>query len=189
MITQVFNKDILKILTIFSISPGSRFLRKELKEKTKLNNINLDKVINILINSDLIKKEKRFFSLNLDNAKFIIELVSNEYKRLKELPFYVYFSIIEIVFFLSKLKKIDVYLFGSYAKLIFKDTSDIDIAIVSDKINDKGKKELNKIIGKLESKYKKNIEIHYFTKDFYKNKKDPLVKEILRNGIKLVWNS
>jgi len=33
---------------------------------------------------------------------------------------------------------------------------------------------------------KKSIEIHYFKTNFYKNKKDPLVKDILRNGVKLL---
>ena len=185
MIIQIFNKDILKVLTIFSISQGSRFLRNELKEKTRLNNINLDNALNDLLNSDIIKKEKRLLYLNLDN-KEIIKLIYDEYKKLRELPLNVYFLIIDIVFFLSKLKIINVYLFGSYSKLVFKDTSDIDIAVISEKINNKTKKELNKLIRKLELKYKKNVEIHYFTKEFYKNKKDPIVKEILRNGIKII---
>ena len=186
MIVQIFNKDILEVLTVFSISPGSKFLWRELKERTKLNNVNLDNAINILLNSNLIKKEKRFLSLNFDNAKDIINLVSNEYKGLRELPLDVYFSIINLIFFLSKMKGIDVYLFGSYAKLIFKDKSDIDIAIVSDKITGAEKKELNSLIQKLESKYGKKIEIHYFSMNFYKNKKDHLVQEILKNGLKLI---
>ena len=76
MILQIFNKDILEVLTVFSISPGSRFLRKELKERTKLNNVNLDNALNILLNTNLIKKEKRFLLLNLESAKSIINLVS-----------------------------------------------------------------------------------------------------------------
>lgn len=186
MILQIFYRDILEVLTIFSISPGSKFLRKELKVKTKLNNINLDNALNILLNSNLIKKEKRFLSLNFDYAKSIIKLISDEYKGLRELPLDVYFSIINIVFYLSKLKAVNVYLFGSYAKLVFKETSDIDVAIISDKITANNKKELNKLIQKLEVRYGKKIEVHYFGMDFYKNKKDRLVSEILKNGIRLV---
>ena len=186
MIAQIFNKDILEVLTVFSISPGSKFLRKELKERTKLNNINLDNAINILLNSNLIKKEKRFLSLNFDYAKDIIKLVSEEYKGLRELPLDVYFSIISIVFFVSKLKGIHVYLFGSYAKLVYKETSDIDILIASDKITIDEKKEINKLIQKLESRYKKKIEVHYLGMNFYKNKKDPLVQEIIKNGLRLI---
>ena len=33
MILQIFNKDIMKVLTVFSLSPGSKFLRKEVKDK------------------------------------------------------------------------------------------------------------------------------------------------------------
>ena len=188
MITQIFSKDILKILTIFSLSPGSKFQRKELKEKTKLNNVNLDNGLNILLNSHLIKKERNFLSLNFrnENAKNIMNLISEEYRILKELPLEVYFSIIDIIYLLSKLKKLDIYLFGSYAKLIFRENSDIDIAIVSNKINLKEKKEFNKLIKKLESRYKKTIEVHYFKKNFYKNKKDLFVKDILKNGVKLI---
>ena len=186
MISAIFDKDILGVSTIFSISPGSKFQRKELKEKTKLNNINLDNAINILLNSNLIKKEKRFLSLNLENAKDLIKLISDEYKRLRELPLDVYFTIINIIFSLSKLKGINVYLFGSYAKLVFKETSDIDIAVISDKISADEKKELNNLIQKAEARYGKRAEVHYFSMDFYKNKKDPLVQEIIKNGIKLI---
>ena len=73
------------------------------------------------------------------------------------------------------------YLFGSYSKLIYKDTSDIDIALLD------SMEKYSKIIGKLERKYGKRIEAHYFEKkEFYRNKKDPLVKDILKNGIRLV---
>lgn len=186
MIVQIFNKDVLEVLTVFSISPGSKFLRKELKEKTKLNNINLDNAINILLNSDLIKKEKRLLSLNFHNAKEIIRLISNEYKILRELPLDVYFSIINLLFFLSKLKGTHAYLFGSYAKLVYKETSDIDILILSDKITANEKKEINKLIQKLDSKYGKKIEVHYFGMNFYKNKNDPFVEETLKNGLRLI---
>ena len=186
MIAPIFNKDILEVLTVFSISPGSKFLRKELKERTKLNNVNLDNALNALLNSNLIKKEKRFLSLNFENAKPIISLVSEQYKQLRELPLDVYFSITNLIFLLSKLRGIDVFLFGSYAKLVYKETSDIDIAIVYNKITNNGKKEISKLIQKLESRYKKKIEFHYFGMNFYKNKKDSLVQEIIKNGLKLI---
>lgn len=186
MIVQIFNKDILEVLSVFSISPGSKFLRKELKERTKLNNINLDNALNILLNSDLIKKEKRFLSLNFDNVKPIISLVSQQYKELRDLPLDVYFTIINLIFLLSKFKGVNVYLFGSYAKLIYKETSDIDIAIISDTITNNEKKEIGNLIQKLESRYGKKMEIHYFGTNFYKNKKDPLVEEITKNGLKLI---
>ena len=182
MIVQIFDKDVLKVLTIFSLSPGSRFLRKDIKEKTKLNNVNLDNAINILFNSDLIKKERKFLYFGLASKK-ILDLIHEEYIKLRELPLDVYFLIIDMVFNISKLKNADVYLFGSYSKLIFKENSDIDIAIVSEKIN---KKVINNMASKLDDKYSRKIEVHYFGKSFYNNKKDPIVKDILRNGIRLI---
>ena len=186
MITQIFNKEVLEVLTVFSISPGSKLTRKDLKERTKLNNVILDNAINTLLNSNLIKKEKRFLTLNLDTSKQIIKLIFDEYKALKELPLDVYFSIAAIIFFLSKSKNINAYLFGSFAKLVYKETSDIDIAIISDKITEKEKKEINSLIQKLESRYGKKIEMHYFGMNFYKNRKDPLVREIMINGVRLI---
>ena len=50
MITDIFNKDIVKILTLFSVSLGSKFTRNEIKEKTMLNNVPLDNALNILLN-------------------------------------------------------------------------------------------------------------------------------------------
>jgi len=182
MIFQIFNKDILKLLTVFSISPGSRFLRNDLKERTKLNNVNLDNAINALLNSNLIKKEKRFLYFNLDNRP-ILDVVFQQYKELKQIPLNIYFLIIDFIFFLNKSKNIDVYLFGSYSKLIFKEGSDVDLAVISDRAD---KKKINNITRKLESKYNRKIEVHYFEKNFYKNKKDPIVNEIIKNGVKLI---
>ena len=186
MIASNFNKDIFEVLTIFSMSPGSRFSRKELKEKTRLNNVNLDNALNSLINADIIKKERKYFSFNLEGNKEIITLVSKEYKKLKEIPLDSYFSVINIIFLLNKFRKISVYLFGSYAKLVFREGSDIDIAVISNSINDKGRKKINEGAQKIERKYGKRIEVHYFGMNFYKNRKDPLVKEIIKNGVKLI---
>ena len=38
---ELFDKNVLRILTVFSISPGSRLNRKVLKEKTMLPNIGM----------------------------------------------------------------------------------------------------------------------------------------------------
>ncbi|KHO54320.1 MAG: hypothetical protein QT10_C0017G0015 [archaeon GW2011_AR19] len=174
-----------KILTVFSLSPGSRLNRKTLQEKTKMNNIILDKTINQLVNFNFLSKDKNFFLLNFKNkeTRDILKIISEDYNKLKQMPLYSYFMILDIFEEISKIKNIgNVYLFGSYSKLIFKENSDIDFAVVSEKVN---KKEVNKTIQKLEKRFNKKIEMHFFTKEFYKNKKDPLVKEIIQQGVKL----
>ena len=45
MISYLFEKDIFKVLSLFGISPGSRFKRNEIKDKTLLYNVNLDKAL------------------------------------------------------------------------------------------------------------------------------------------------
>ncbi len=186
MIAQIFDSNAFKILTVMSLSKGSRFQRKELKERTRMNNVILDKSLQTLLNSGIIKKEGKYLAFNLENryAKQVSDMLLQQYRELKELPLNVYFSIADMVLFLSKFR-LEAYLFGSYSKLVFKETSDIDLAIISDSITDK-RKEIQKVAQKIEKKYGKNTELHYFGSVFYKNKKDPLVNEILKNGVKLI---
>lgn len=187
IITQILDNDAFKIMTVISLSRGSRFQRKELKERTRMNNVTIDKTLALLLNSGLISKKNRYFFLNLENehAKEISEVIIRQYRQLREIPLDAYFSISDMILHLSRFKNINVYLFGSYSKLVFRQTSDIDLAIISDSISE-NKKEIQKAVQKTEKKYNKKIEIHYFGSGFYKNKKDPLVAEILKNGIKLI---
>ena len=181
MISYLFEKDVFKILSLFGISPGSRFKRNEIKDKTLLYNVNLDKALNKLVNLDLLKKDKNYYQINFENdvKDKVLNLVIKEYKRLREIPFKVYLLLIDMLEKISKNKKTEIYLFGSYAKLIYKENSDVDVAVINGKIN-------AKLINKLEEKYGLKIELHYFNKDeFYKNKKDPLIKEIIKNGVRL----
>ncbi len=183
---EIFDKNILKVLTVFSLSPGARLNRKTLKEKTAIPNLVLDKTLNTIINLKILTKERNLFTLNFRNNKIkeIIALVQEDYAKLKQLPLKEYFIILDIKIEIAKIKNIhEVHLFGSYAKLLFKENSDIDIAVISDKIE---KENINKTTKKLEKKYKKKIEIHIFSKNIHKNKKDPLVKEIFQHGVKLI---
>ncbi len=96
-----------------------------------------------------------------------------------------YYLILDIVAALSHFKGIEVYLFGSYAKLIYTEKSDVDIAIVHLK-EFRHKEAIIKLISKIEKAYDKKVEVHYFEKEsFYRNKKDLLVKGILNDGIRL----
>lgn len=179
---MILDKDIVKILSIFALSKGSRFNRKDVINKTKLHNVPLDNALLKLINSKILVRDGNYYSLNFNNedGKKIIDILSSQYKMLKEIPVDVYLSILDFINAVSTYKSIDIYLFGSYSKLIFKADSDIDIAILSDK-----KIKLN--VSKIEKRYGKKIEVHYFTKkEFYRNKKDPLVRDILKNGVKLI---
>jgi len=184
MISQIFNQDCFKMLILFSLSPGSRFNRTEIKNRTSLHNVPLDKALLRLLSSEVLKKERNYYSVNFENekAKNFLEICTWQYKHLKELPLAVFYLLVDSLYELSLIKGIEVHLFGSYAKLVYRENSDIDIAILySEKIpQDK----IARIFASLEKTYKKKVELHYFRKvEFYKNKKDPLVKSILKDGI------
>ena len=187
MITDLFNKDIIKVLTLFSVSPGSKFTRNEIKEKAMLNNAPLDSALSKLLSNKIIIKEKRLLSLNFGNKdlKGILNIVKNEHLRFKEIPLKIYYMLLDVSAVLSDMKKItQVHLFGSYAKLIYTDRSDIDLAVILEKsdkgITDKIKKSADKI-GK---KYGRSLELHFFEKkDMWQ--KDPIIREILRNNVGL----
>jgi len=176
-------------MSMFSLSPGSRFNRKEIKEKTRLNNVPLDKALLRLVSSGILKRDGNLYYLDFENnsTKTILEICSKQYRVLKELPFDVYLILVDLVSELSLYKEIEAYIFGSYSKLIYDEKSDIDIAILATKKTDKER--LQKAVQKLEKLYVKGIETHFFDKRrFYKNKKDPLVKEIIKNGALIIRN-
>lgn len=184
MIISLFNKNSAKILLLFSISPGRRYLRKEIQKKTEINNVPLDASLAELLSFKLLIKKKNIYALNLEN-NLIIQILE-ELKEISSVPLKIKFILNDLVFYVSKVKEINrIILFGSYSKLIFSDKSDIDIAVICEL-----KKETeNKIIGianKLSKEYKKEIHISFFTEQDLKHKKDALIKDILRNGRKIL---
>ncbi|HIH31443.1 TPA: nucleotidyltransferase domain-containing protein [Candidatus Woesearchaeota archaeon] len=185
MIIPLFDLGLVKVLTVFSLAPGSRFSRDDIQKHTKMNNVMLDNALTMLINMKLLLKEKRMIMFNQEFIQ-ILKLISDDHSKLKKIPLDAYFSILELQSYLVKIKSAETYLFGSYAKLIYKNDSDIDIAVISDKITSKEKKRISSIVQKMHQRYLKDVQVHYFTKDFYKNKKDPLVVDILKNGIKMI---
>ena len=186
MISQIFDNNSFKVLALFALSPGSRFRRKEIKEKTRMNNIPLDSALSRLVSSGVVNKERNFYHINLENkhSEQIMNMISSQHKQLKSLPLDVYFLITDVVTELLPFKGTEIWLFGSYSKMIYKETSDIDIALLE---SDTDKEHIKKIFRRLEKQYGKKIEEHFFERDgFYKNKNDPLVKDILQNGTRLL---
>ena len=186
MITNLLNKNSIKIISYLSISPGSKYTRKEIKEKTKLNNVPLDESISRLILLQIIKRERNLYFLKLEHepTKKIIELIKSEYNKYN-VSYGIFILLLETIDKTSKYKQIrDIILFGSHAKLIHTDRSDIDIAIISsEKINDKVKKGIINRIEQISKKENKKIDAQFFTnKEMKENQSDLLIKDILRNG-------
>lgn len=78
-----------------------------------------------------------------------------------------------------------VYLFGSYAKGKQGRWSDIDVAIISDKLN-KNTDKNRFLLWKLRMDVDTRIEPHGFTSEEFKNDCDPMVYEIKKTGIRIV---
>ncbi len=77
-----------------------------------------------------------------------------------------------------------VYLFGSYAKGDAREESDIDIAVLSDKLRKNWNKN-EEILWKLGADVDLRIEPVGFTPEDFENSVDPIVREVRENGIKV----
>lgn len=77
-----------------------------------------------------------------------------------------------------------VYLFGSYAKGKVKKTSDIDVAVISKKLERNFLKNEIKL-SKLSLKVNSKIEPHGFTPRDFKYDLDPFVLEVKNTGTKI----
>lgn len=186
MIANLLDKNLVRLLSYFLISPGSRWKRKEIKEKTLMNNVPLDSTLQHLLALKVLREKKNLFELNLENEEMytILTPLKKEYVSFN-VPYAIFNLLVELSEKLSKKNGIkSAILFGSYAKLIHSNTSDIDIAVIFSKELKNShllEKRVKKRSEKIEKKYKKKIELHFFREEDLK-KKDPLIQEIQRNG-------
>ncbi len=185
MIINLINKNLMKILLFLAISPGSKYSRKEIKEKTEMNNLPLDLSLIELINFKLINQKNKLYYINLENQ--IVKQLLEEIKELKTLPLKIQFILLDFISNTVKLRGIEnIILFGSYSKLIYSEKSDIDIAVITKKLDETTNKKISKIANKLSKKYKKEIQEHFFTQEDLQHKKDHLIKDVLKNGKVLI---
>ena len=74
-------------------------------------------------------------------------------------------------------------LFGSYAKRTFNDSSDIDVAIILKEKSSNDELLITDIIDKLNKRFKKEIQPHYYTAKEFDKPTGRLMAEIVRDGI------
>lgn len=188
------NKATWRILILLSENPGSALTRPEIRKFTKLGNKSISSSLNNLLANGLLMKnkdgKKTYYKLDLTNefTKGALALCKNETKQLNNLPYI--FSLILREFTRQVTAEIDVkkiILFGSIAKRTFRDDSDMDVAIITNKeleVNDKLL--ITRIIENIESRFKKDIQPHYLTLNEFEKKKGELCEEIRRDGINLL---
>ena len=119
---------------------------------------------------------------NIENRNgYIVSLINTDIKKsiytIKEIK-----NIIKPI--LSKYGITEIYLFGSYARGEAKESSDIDIAIITDDFkNDIIDEELN--LMRLRRKIDTRIEPHLIRIEDYKNAETPFIQEVIDTGIKV----
>jgi hypothetical protein len=186
MIGLIFDTNCFKILSLFSVFPETGYKRNEVKEKTRLNNVPLDKALTKLLLAHVLTVENNIYSLDMDdkNTKRAVKIALRQYRALNELPFDLYLLLIDLVDGFSHIKNLELYLSDDPSKSSYQKSS-IEISIVTPKEVDK--RSISTIAKKLTTKYRKQIEVHDFiTASFYKNQSDPKIKNLIDTGIKLI---
>jgi len=185
--TILGQKSNLKILKLFSLAPGKALTRKTIKEFTKLPNVSLDMALNKLIKEGVIEQERKLLRLNLSEKKTmtILGILKEESKALREIPYKIWLILFDFTMAVQKTKFKKAFLFGSWAKHIAREDSDVDIALITEKRDIKQELIAEKIIEKLEEKYKRKIQLHFFEESEFKKAKSSLIKEIKKEAIEI----
>ncbi len=177
----------VKLLCLFSQTPGKALTRKDIQQLTQLANNPLTESLTFLVNTSILLKQKRHYTLNFENDEVnnIIDFFSREKRKLKNLPYPIWLILFDLSIKLTdKIAPQNIYLFGSYAKLIAHEKSDIDIAIVIEKREPHIDFAIEKQVSILEKRFQKKIQIHLFDRKEFQQK-TALTREILKDSIKI----
>lgn len=188
------SKAVWRIFSVVAESPGQGVTKDEIRKITKLGGNSLFKSMSLLLHNGLIlsvKYGKRtYYKLNLNDkyVKQIIEIIKLEKHDTNNLNPNILIILREYVrqiFSLIDLK--ETYVFGSVVKSSYREESDIDIAIITEKeISTKERIGIEKVNENIEKRFGREIQAHFFTKDEFAKSKTSLVEQIHRDGIKLI---
>lgn len=179
----------LKILGLFAETPGKALNRTELQKYTHLANNPLNGALNTLINFNVIERDNNNYRLNFKNdfVPKLMSLLMDEIKSLRNIPYGIWLILFDFnKKAIDKFKVDSLYLFGSWAKGIADVNSDIDIAMIIHKKSKEIEIEVSGLAESLKEKYDRDIQIHIFDEIEFKRKETVLIKEILKDGIKVV---
>lgn len=184
-----------KILFILAEAPGKAVSRKEMRNLTKLGNKVLSKFLLLLEKFGIIIQSKigkaYFYKLNLSSpfTQDILHIIQTENKLLNNPNFFILNILREFAYEMTNIDLENLYqiiLFGSYAKRTFKEGSDIDIAIIFQEKNLDDELLITNLIDKLNKRFNKEIQPHYFTTEEFNKAAGKLIGEIRRDGIMMI---
>lgn len=187
------SKATWRILLLMAESPGSRLTRAEIKKFTCLgNNAITESMKDLLIHNIMNARKNGKTSYGLDMAdemtKQILLLCEMERKRLNGIPYSFSLILREYVrIILAISAPLRIILFGSVAKRVYREDSDIDIAIIfDDELKTQARLDMEGAADRLKKRFGKEIQQHIFTVKEFEISKDKLVLEIRRDGIDLL---
>jgi len=184
-----------KILFVLSEAPGKAVSRKEIHELTNLGNKVLTKFLMLLEKFEIIISEhignKYYYKMNMNNPynAFILDVIRQEKSSMNNPDFRILNILRDFIYEITNIDMEDiaaVYFFGSYAKRTFNKSSDIDVAIILKKKNTSLELDITKTIDNIEKRYYKEIQPHYYTLKEFEDKKNKLILEIKKDGIRLM---
>ena len=172
---MLLNRNTLKILSEFTSDYSKKIYGGEIARKLKMNQKTVSNTLNSLEAENIVKynvegKNKYYFlnKLNIQIADIlkIVELGK------KNLLFEKYSKFKELFLELEKRTRGIIALFGSYAKFISNEKSDLDVFVMGGMKN----------VEDLEDRYNIKINVVKSTKEKF-NKSDIFIKEVLNNHI------
>lgn len=176
------------ILAEIYLKPGIHV--REIARKAGLGIPAVKNHLNKLLREKLVSKRLegrnlKFF-LNMKNSYIISYLYQIEYMRLKKLPRAVKNIIFDFLSILAKKPTMTI-IFGSFAKGIYTKTSDLDVLLVFNEIDEKNLKDIESKSRLVSGRYSLDLEPVYISwKEFrekFFDEKDAFIKEIKTNKI------
>lgn len=188
------SKAVWRVLSVLAEAPGQGVTKEEIKKITKLGGNSMFESVRILLKSDMIVFEKAgkktFYRMNMNNkySRLVSEIIQNERKDLNNMSLKIVTILREYV--RQIIDSIDVaaaYVFGSTVKSSYREDSDIDIAVITEKdISAKERIALERIGEKVEKRFGREIQPHFFTEKEFMKSEGGVIEQVKRDGIRLI---
>lgn len=188
------SKAAWRILTVLAEAPGQGVTKEEIRKITKLGGNSLFRSMNILLQNNLVSASKfgkrSYYRLNLSNkyARQIAEIADLEKQDTNNINPRILIILREYARQVFGLAGLDgMYVFGSVVKSSYREDSDVDIAIITEKgISTKERIGIEKNGERIEKRFGREIQAHFFTREEFGKSRTSLVEQVHRDGIRLL---
>lgn len=188
------SKAVWRVLSVLAEAPGQGITKEEIKKITKLGGNSIFDSVAVLLKSDMIAFEKAgkktFYRMNMSNkySRLAAEIIQNERKDLNNMSLKIVTILREYVRQIyDSIDVVAVYVFGSMVKNSYREDSDIDIAIITEKdISAKDRIMLEKTGERVEKRFGREMQPHFFTNKEFRKSESGVAEQIKRDGIRLI---